>query len=429
MNQRPQILFQKSTYEGTFFVVLLVLSRLFLLFSIGYFFNGKNFSSDTKMLISLANEPMGILLGTSIHGQHPPLLGLFLSIFYIPIKLFFSDFYAFRLTLIIYEALSLFFLWKALLIVFQSVKNRIKIIMGFIFFPAGWITTVFMPQDEIVAMFYISVVLWLLFSNRYLWAILICSLGVVGAKIFLIIPLAGLILTIQERKLLTKILIGAMPIVIVYTVMLLLSINQDSATVMSFAPKAMFGINLWVLIFETFNLTSTDCRNYSSILALIGGLIPAILLWIRFKAITKEEYFNNHENSRATIMITMMSAMLLLVFSLFYHINPEYYTMILPLLLLSFKSGYLFYGIGIMVSAAWATNFFYGVNFAISTGIQNSSKSFFVKAYDAIFPFEPSFWHHFSLITCSLITIYYSYYAIMMIIDYTKKTPGPAADF
>lgn len=123
------------------FALALLVSRALLLLALRRLTRGQETSSDSDMLIALAEKPFALLLGyTSKHGQHPPLLGVLEACFYIPLRSVFEPYVALRATYIIYEAIAGFFFADLLwLVELWKAQRRWALICALVL-PIGWVT-------------------------------------------------------------------------------------------------------------------------------------------------------------------------------------------------------------------------------------------------------------------------------------------------
>jgi len=86
-------------------------------------------------------------------------------------------------------------------------------------------------------------------------------------------------------------------------------------------------------------------------------------------------------------VIQVISAMLLAVYTSFYHVTPEYYIMLLAVLFVVFRlRGGVIVGYGIF-SLAWVINLAYGVSQASAPGTRSlPGKARFVELYERFIP-------------------------------------------
>jgi hypothetical protein len=360
--------------EGLAFAGLVAMTRLLLLGLLGWLVDGKEFTDDVVMHMDMVRTPVQSLLGTSRWDQHPPLLALFEALFAWPFQLLLPDFYAIRLCYIVYEVLAAFFFWLAVRALFPDARFRRQVVLSFVLLPMGFVTTVIMAQDEVIATLFMTAILWLLATGRKQSALLVCGLGVGAAKVMLVFPLIAMMLFLRLRNLAYRLLLGTLPVALVYGISLIRQLHEP--TVLSFAPPAAFSISAWVLLSHYFGINTSTARSVSAVLALAAA--AAMLIIAKAKNIDADD---------TLVLATLFSTMLMWFYVLFYHVNPEYYFIALPSLLLIFRSGRSLTLLALMTTSAYAVNFFFGV--AAATKFPTAAKGAFVRIYQAIFPIQP----------------------------------------
>jgi hypothetical protein len=381
--------------EGAWFVGLVALSRLALLAVLARLVHGQEFTDDVQMLMGMARAPFELLAGITTHnGQHPPLLGVLEAIVAWPLQRVLPDFYAARLTFIAWETLTAAFFWAALSATVPEARVRRRLEAAFLLLPMGWMTSVVMSQDEVIAACFIAAVLWLAATHRSTAALVVCGVGVVAAKIFLAVPLLALVVALPEGRLWKRAAAGFAPVVAVYAwVSIAARIRGDAAPLADFAPEAAFGVNVWVWLSERYHITAEGARRWSGLMGLVGGLAPVALLRLR------------GEPADPRRLAALFSAMLLWVFALFYHVNPEYYVMGSPAVLLAFSGWLELAPVALLLSVPWAVNFFFGVRNAMAAG-SSGGKGVFVRIYQTVFPVSPAVMFQVSLWLCIAVTLW-----------------------
>jgi hypothetical protein len=390
-----------SLKETIIFILFFVVSRLALLAIIGFLVKGRELSNDALIHLRISREPflqfMGLAPPGSTEEAYPPLLALFEGIFMSPLRLYLPDFYAVRLTFIIYETLAAFLFCLTLRTLWVD-KPRLRYwsLVGFILIPMGWMSTVIMPQDEVISEVFLILVAWLVATQRQKTALFVCGLAVISAKIFFVIPLLALILVPPRREIGQRILIGFAPLLVIYGWTIIAQLLRGNSLLFEgFTPANSFCINIWVILVRNRWFTLEVAKSVSSLLALAGSLLTlAAFNWQRVQ----------HTPLK---IITLLLAMFLWVFAIFYHINPEYYTIVLPLLLLIVSSKIEIILLSVFISIPWAVNLFDGVNRAIE-GVQlegRQGKTVFVKIYQSLFPVSPTVMQEISLWVSILFTL------------------------
>ncbi|MFC1731284.1 hypothetical protein ACFL6I_13230 [candidate division KSB1 bacterium] len=240
--------------ECFIFLCIFIVSRIVLLAVVGNFVGGHEFSDDVAMHIDLIGSPLQILAGnTEQYGQHPPLLPLMESIVAQPFRLFFSDFYSIRMMTIVYEAVLALFVWLTLQALQIGPGTRRLLSAALIFLPVGWMTSVIFAQDEVIGAAFVAAAAWLLLHKRMSAAIILCSVGIAAAKIFLALPLFALLVFNTGTSLRKRLTYGIVPFAAVYTWVWVMSVIKNTHPPLAgFNPDISFGVNLWPYIQEIF---------------------------------------------------------------------------------------------------------------------------------------------------------------------------------
>lgn len=378
--------------EGAIFALSFALTRLALLAILAFAVKGQEFTNDVELHMALVREPFNQLLGlpysAPVPGAQAPLLGLVEGIFAYPLQLFLSDFYALRLTYIIYETLAALFFCLTLRTLFPQSRARIWALLGFALMPMGWMTSVVMAQDEVISEFFLALVLWLFATERRKAAVFVCGLGVAAAKIFLVLPLLALILVLPQQGIMQRILIGFMPIAVIYGIGTVATLLRGSdIPLASFTPENEFSISIWNILVPQFNISLEVAKRSSSLLAFASAMLA--LFTFKWRRIIPDPIATS----------ALIAAMLLFAFLIFYHVNPEYYIIIVPALLIPFRAKIEVIVLSILLAIPWATNFFQGVNSAVQSQVAGgeTGRSIFVKLYEALFPISPTIMFNVSL--------------------------------
>ncbi len=366
-----------------------MLTRVALLLALGRLLHGKEFTDDVDMLARLADAPFRLLLGdTRLDAQHPPLLGLIEAVVYRPAHLFFSRFYAIRLTFIFYEALTTFLVARTLQLVDENPRSRRWKYLAWIVFPMGWMTSTVMAQDETVAGAFVALVMWLHVSGRSQAALLAASVGVVAGKIFLLLTIPALVLLSMPEASWKRrfVLAGAAPAAVYLWIAAAARLRGNPLPLVGFEPSAAFGITGWTLM----SVPTHTAAVSSKLLVLLA---IAIVLWLaRVERIAA---------------VAAMGATFMWTFAIFYHIDPEYYFFAMPVLALWARKRSQWALIALYSSVPWAVNFVYGVRNAISSpALASGGKAVFVRLYGALIPVEPPRAYTISLCISIGATIY-----------------------
>jgi len=147
-------------------------------------------------------------------------------------------------------------------------------------------------------------------------------------------------------------------------------------------------------------------------LALIGGLLPLALF--------KRQHPDQAPD--AMQLFRLIAAMWLWVFALFYEISPEYYMMLVPVLMVVLSPRLAVVVLGGMLSIAWAINFFYGVEMATAPEAAQR-KAAFIRLYNSIFPVGPGTMHNLSLVVFSVLSFWLAIYVTRCLLKRNEAVP------
>lgn len=363
------------------------LTHLALALVLYYFTGGREISSDAPMFVYLVEHPFDLLMGdTHREAQHPPLLPVMLWLSAAPLRLVLPDFLALRLSFILWEGVMAAGVVALVSTLGITLTVRRVVTAVLVLAPVGWMTSSVMLQDEVVAATFMVGAFLCRARGREVEAALLMALGVVAGKIFLLVPLLALVLT--SRRWLGAGGAAASLIGGVYLWLGVMSqLRGGPPPLVGFSPGADFASSMWVWGVALWELDGATTRRWSAVLALLGALFP--LLW----------WWRGGARRDIVGVSSVAGAMLSFVFLLFYHVNPEYYVMLIPCLLPAALTAIPALRLTVLTSLPWAVNFFFGVGHAASSGA-DSGKGAFVKVYRAVFPVEPEVMYHLSLVLC-----------------------------
>jgi hypothetical protein len=229
-----------------------------------------------------------------------------------------------------------------------------------------------MAQEEMISAAFMAAIIWLVLAGRRNAAIFVCAMGVLSAKIYFLVPLLGLVV-FHPRG----IPLAVAPLVAAYGVETYFRFRNGLGLPLSnFTPPATMGVTFWSEAPRWLGISYETAKRLSMPLALAAGLLPLFVIrpWNR-----------PVEPKR---IVHMLTAMLLGVFAFFYYISPEYYIFtVCGLMMLLPRWKYLLV-MFVMFPIGWSVNFFWGVHNASLLGVTSGGKGMFVRAYNAIFPFE-----------------------------------------
>ncbi len=403
--------------EGTIFFGALLVCRFGLLAILYHFLGGREIADDTRFQILFVQDPLQILLArpTTAPQAFPPLVPPLMWLLGYPLSQVLSWFVALRSTFIAYELMAWPVLWALICDRFPADNHRRLIAACYILAPITWMTSTVMSQEETISLLCLSVVFLLVLQQRMTLAIFVCGLGVVGAKIFFLVPLAGLILSQPIRPiggLLRRACIGFAPVAAVYAVVTLsFRARGQLSPLVGFDPAIANSISIWALIGPWLDLSNAQAKHLSAPFALVGGLMPLALVKARGVCLAPLD------------VVRLVSAMLACVYLLFYHINPEYYLLLVPSVVLLFRpfaAGLILFGV---MSISWAINFFYGVNRSMLLG-DTGGKAVFVRLYRRITEANPATLRDLSIVAFAALNVV-MVVLILRQIGQRQSRPGP----
>jgi hypothetical protein len=366
------------------FLGILALTRIGVLAATAVLVGGDEFTNDVPVHLGLIHAPFDPLVGLTDqlvgaeeeNAPYPPLLGLVEAMPAYPLQLVLPDFYAMRLTYIGYELLTAAFFWLAIRPIVADPVLRHRAALAFVVLPMGWVTSAVMAQDEVIAACWLALALWLAASGRHRGALLACGAGIVAGKIFLAIPLVALVVALPVGRIWTRAVAAlAIPAVVYGWVIAAAAIRGKGAPLLDFTPTNEFGINAWVLLTDYLDLSNASAKDVSNLLCAVACVALVAL------------YARRRDGFTLARAIALSAAMLLWVFVLFYHVNPEYYVMLLPLTLALFLSWLELALTTAVFAIAWGINVLYGVK-QVAAGEAAGGRQAFVDIYDALSPLD-----------------------------------------
>ena len=376
--------------EFVVFILVLLISRLFLLALLGSFVEGREFTDDVDMLQEIARHPFTLLIGHSRYAQHPPLLGFAEAAFFAPVDVFADEFNNFRVTLILYELLGGVLLWFGLSLNPESVTPRMRLLLAsaYLLLPSQWMSSVVMAQDEIIAFVFILAILACLAGRRYSAALLVAGFGVAAGKIFILLLLFPLLALLPSPKLWKRLVIGVTPVALAYAMQFLGAFTWvDQVPLASFHPAAPFSISFWTWLTPLLGLSVAHTLRISGTLGLTASVVltlVAIYLW------EDVDLKNASSTQRLTEnLAALFYAVLASFFAFFYHVNPEYLALLSACVLLMRPGLAFLLAHAGLCTLAWLVNFAYGIDKSLTSTKALHGKAKFVKLYQEYSPLDP----------------------------------------
>jgi hypothetical protein len=383
------------------FALAVLASRILLLAVLRIATGGQELSNDTAMHMGMIRHPMSVLLSTG-YSQNPPLLPFIETLLGYPLQLFLSDFLTLRLVMIAYETVLAVLFYRLLNALALSEARRGFCFGAFLLLPMGWMTSVVMAQDEVIAAAAFLVPLLLFVSGRQRAALFACGVGVVAAKLFIGLELLTLAALGGRRRLLQYLLLGLAPIGITYGAMTLHCLLHGlPPPLLGFRPDPTYGTNFWILLRVYAGIDLRAVGPYSGLLALAASLAPAAML------LRSRRARDLGLDDRPILISVAANTSLLIFFSLFYHINAEYYVMTMPLLLAASRDATDVLTSALVSVVPWAGKLFQNAQFLAHADV-NSGKMLALKYYALIFRSSPEYWLMACQIVFSILTVFIS---------------------
>ncbi len=328
-------------YKITLLCSLFLLTRLSIIFALYIFFHGTEPANDIKLYYEIGLNPLAHYQGQSSIAAYPPLLGFFI---YPIAKVFTPPVFGYwlRLCFVILELSIYVSLLKWLPC---NAKNFFRVLI-LIVLPLPVLSVTVWGQEEILAFAFIFYGLTTWQHRSYTIAILIWSIGVVTAKIF-ILPLLvlGLVYCIRNRRY-YDVLIS----LCILTVGYIGRISVGSSGFKGFMPRNDFTNSLWSMPIIS---NVIDLHSQYTLSLILCGLWAFIC--------TAYWFFSRQFND--TSIGEIYAIMSMGIFLMLFHVNPEYFMLPFAALLAAFTYGRLSYKhlilFGILLSCTWAHNILY----------------------------------------------------------------------
>lgn len=367
----------------------LAATRVALLIALLGFTGGREFTDDLLYHLSMMRDPLQILLGTNAENAHFPILLPFVeALAGLPFVNVFSPFIGMRLAYVATEVVAFAALWHLLGMIWSPVTRR-WLAAVWVIAPATWLTTAIMSQEEMISAAFFAVMCILIVRRKLMPAIVVCSLGVVCAKVFFLVPLLALVVgpsVRSRRELVNRVVAASLPILLTYIPATCFWMNAGlGLPIGRLTPPAGMSTSLWAIVSEWTSISAMTMKNASMALALGTGLLPLAILKYRGQSV------------HGVSLIRTATCMLLWVFATFYCISPEYYALLLPGLLVTMRPRQAILVMLGMFSLMWMMNFFYGLEHAVAAS-NASGKEAFVRMYQSVMHISPALLHQATLL-------------------------------
>ncbi len=380
------------------FVFALAASRLILLVLLFFVSGGQELSNDTKMHVAFLGSPLAVLsYQFPGYEQYPPFLPMLEAAIGYPLHFIFPNFVTVRLVMIFYDVIAGGLLFALLGKLGVQGSRKGLCLAGYVLLPMGWMTSVVMAQDDSIGAVAILIPIILAMSGRLTAAFFLCGLGVLAAKLFVMLELVTLLAFCPRARRLTSAAIAFAPILVVYAGLSLHRLaNGFPLPLLGFHPDPYFGTNFWILLHTYGGLNLAKYGSYSGVLALAAAMIPAGIVLARGIQFT----------DRMSIPLAV-SASVMLFFSLFYHVNPQYFMLIFPLVIAIAQNGADALDCLLLSIIPWAGKLFQLAEYRVGLDA-NAGKAVALNLYTKLFHFSPDYWLAGTQAVFSLFTIYLS---------------------
>ena len=375
---------------------VLLVFRLVLAVAAGVASGWGEYSDDVSFQLTFINDPLALLLGQDVAEDagylppFPPLLPIVLWLFSTPTLTLIGGaagaFLATRITFAVFEAAAL---WLTRVAMRSAGRSPRAVQFGsalWLVAPIGWMTSSVMSQQEALAAAFAALVCALVASRRFGLALLACGVATVAAKVYFLVPIAGLIVIGPwgVRAVAWRALLAFGPIVLAYSLAATQWASAGRIGLASFTPQVEPSINAWGLVPMIHDVGDETLKRVSAIVALLLGLLPAVV-W-KLRARREGRAADGPEALRVLV------AQFLWVFASFYLVSPEYLLLAVPGLLVVLRTRASIAVVGVLLTIPWATNFAYGVRVAIERAGDEpvqGAKAAFVKIWNTVSPIGP----------------------------------------
>ena len=278
------------------------------------------------MYMALIRHPLGIVsYAFPGYEQLPPLQPLLEAVIGWPLQwCIVPNFFTLRLVMISYEAAAAAGFYWLVSDLIMSPPKRVLCLAGFLALPTGWMTSVVMAQDDPIGATFVLVALLLAIRGRLIGALLLCGTGVLAGKLFLGLEVIALLAFCRKSTFILGSLAAFGPILGGYGLLTIHRLaNGFPLPLVGFRPDPYFGTNFWMLLAKYYHVDLGRMGPLSGVIALVASVVPVLI--VRHRPLAS--------NTRVAMVNTTLGT-LILFFSFFYHVNPEYFMLVGPLMLL-----------------------------------------------------------------------------------------------
>jgi len=403
-SSRPPTGFNRHLHGLPLFLSFVLVSRILMIVGVVRLTGGAELASDVAMHWRMVAAPWDLLMGnTTVYGQHPPLLPLLEAVFMRPLEMLLGEaapFWAPRLTFILWELLLGWLFWLATALPFTTHSTARAARLAFCLNPCGWMTTAVMAQDEVIAATFLLAAVLVTSRGHRRAGLLLCGLGVVAGKIFLLLGVLGLSVHgargagRRGSALVQSLGLGLLPVGLIYGwVGMAAFLHGNPWPLSGFVPEVPFGVNIWPAVLAVTGLATVPAMVLSLVLvAVASGVVCTRGAW------------EGGEGAAPQRLAVLLAALFFWMLAVFYHVNPEYYLLACPLGLLAAKGTR---DILLMVGVCalpWGVNLFYGISRVLVEG-GPPGKAHIARLYERIIGLDPHAWHGGMLLVSSVATL------------------------
>ena len=368
--------------ESIGYLAALLSVRLVQLGLLVRFTGGRRVTSDIDRWLQLAEAPWRSMFDPAMHDC-APLVGIGLALPIRPWLGLLPDEVACRLGLVFWEIVAASFVLATLRVMRpQARSERVGIVMLWALAPVTWMTSVVAAQDEVIVTAAMAAALYAWTRQRFVAAGVLAALATVGGKVFAVLMVASMFAAAPSRRL-RHIVMATVPILgLGYGGQWLASIVQGgSIPLWSFRPPIDFGSSAWTWLVREQLVDVSLARGLSSLLCVLavswviagtrgGGGVP--------------------DDSEGQGLVSTWAAATLLVLLLFYHVNPEYYLMVIPAVFVSPYALRTRAFVVFALSVPWLVNISYAALWRIEAGLKDPISGLFLSARSAEMAHEVS---------------------------------------
>lgn len=345
-------------------VVAFILVRFGLLALFNNFSGGRELASDVVFHAMVIADPLATLKGTAKEiASYPPfqwivewpLFNLYAS--------FFSDLISFRLLMITVEFGCLLIFLRILSFRDVDIKVAATVLLFFVISPHQLFATVFFVQEDVIAQCFVLLAMMFVFSHNRIASIITLTLGVLIAKLFLIIPLFYVIAYWGEKKFVRRVFEGVAVLAVLAGVYALIIYNafQNGGDIplLEFTPDGVYASNYWVLLLNHYPEALEAIKSLSLKVSLFAQLV---IVFVGLYLLVKSK---NHKVDP----VYWIALPLAIFFATFYQHMPEYLLLIWPALIFLYKSVVAQFLLVLCMNMAWLPRIFHGLGSVGNKGI------------------------------------------------------------